>query len=308
MYELQYGVPTDKCALTVRMGIDRGFFRDEGIDLSVKVVFGGPPLAEAYNNNELQIGEIGSPPGVIFMSRGYKFKVVGGALRRKAHMYFGARPGINNWEDMKGKRLGLLSRGSCPEWYVRAMLVHRGLDPDNHLEYVGLLDNYERIMDLLADGSLDGAICVEPAMAIGESRGVLRCWGAVYDETYLPQFQWIIHVARPDFIAKEPELVTAVLRACKRSAHYAAANVEEWIDYGATHYQTDRSTAERAVRRELPHLHLDGQVDLKGLQEMIELQRRLGVVERPMTVDEICDLRFMPQVTGDEGSEISQIT
>ena len=45
MYQLEYGVPTDKCAVTVRMGIEKGFFRDEGIDLRVRVVYGGPPLA-----------------------------------------------------------------------------------------------------------------------------------------------------------------------------------------------------------------------------------------------------------------------
>ena len=303
MVELDYGVPTDKCGITVRLGIDKGFFREEGIDLSVKVVFGGPPLAAAYDSGKLQIGEIGSPPGLMFMSRGFRFKVIGGALRRKAHMYFGARPGIDDWEGMRGKRLGLLSRGSCPEWFVRAMLAHRGLDPDNHLEYVGLLDEYARVMEHLAQGSIDGAICVEPAMAIGESRGVIRCWGAVYDEPYLPQFQWIIHVARPDFIAAHPHLVKAVLRACKRSAHYAAGNLDEWIDYAATHYRIDRATAGRAVRRELPHLHLDGQVDMQGLQEMIDLQRRLGAVGRPMNAEEISDLRFVP--AGDEPVAVS---
>lgn len=294
MIKLDYGVPTDKCAIEVRLGIDKGIFRDEGIDLSVKVVYGGPPLAEAYNSGELRIGEIGSPPGVTFISRGYQFKVIGGAPRRKANMYFGARPGIEGWEDMKGKRLGLLSRGSCPEWFVRAILEHRGLDPENHLEYVGLLDDYARVMDLLADGSIDAAICTEPAMAIGEDRGNIRCWGAVYDEPYLPRFQWMVHVARLDFIDEHPELVRAVLRGCKRSAHYAAENLDEWIEYAAAHYGTDRATAERAVRRELPHLHLDAEVDMVGLQGAIELQRQLGAVDRPLQAADISDLRFLP--------------
>ena len=79
--ELDYGVPTDKCAVTVRLGIQKGFFRDEGIDLSVRVVFGGPPLAAAYDSGQLQFGEIGSPPGVAAISRGADFKIVGSGRR-----------------------------------------------------------------------------------------------------------------------------------------------------------------------------------------------------------------------------------
>jgi ABC-type nitrate/sulfonate/bicarbonate transport system substrate-binding protein len=55
--KLEYGTPTDKNSLTVRLGIEKGFFQDEGIDLSVRVIFGGPPLAAAYDSNELQFGE-----------------------------------------------------------------------------------------------------------------------------------------------------------------------------------------------------------------------------------------------------------
>jgi ABC-type nitrate/sulfonate/bicarbonate transport system substrate-binding protein len=294
--ELDYGVPTDKCAVTVRLGIEKGFFRDERIDLTVRVVFGGPPLAAAYDSGQLQMGEIGSPPGVTAISRGARFKVVGSGLRRKAHMYFGARPGLNTWEDLKGKRIGMLSRGSCPEWFVRAMLVARGLDPENHLVYVGLSDEYPRIIEVMKEGRIDAGIMVEPNMAMGETQGVINCWGAVYDEPTLPPFQWIVHVARPDFIESQPELLRAVLRACRRSAHYGAEHVDEWIDFGMRQYKVDRPTMERAVKRELPHMHLDGQLDMQGLDEMIRLQGRLGGIGQPITAAEITDLRFMPEI------------
>jgi hypothetical protein len=50
--------------------------------------------------------------------------------------------------------------------------------------------------------------------------------------------------------------------------------------------------AERAIARQIKHLHVDGEVDLAGLDEMIELQRQLGAISRPMTASEITDLRF----------------
>lgn len=291
---LDYGVPTDKCAATVRLGIEKGFFRDEGIDLAVRVVYGGPPLAKAYDSGELQFGEIGSPPGTMFMSQGYDFKVVGGALRRKAHTYLCVGKHIKDWEGLRGRKIALLTRGSCPEWFLRAMLVERGLDPDNHVEYVGLGEEYSRVVDVFRSGRVDAFIAVEPAPSVAEVEGIVNVWGAVYDEPSLPQYQWIIHVAKSGFIQREPELIRAALRACRRSAHYAAKNVDEWADFGARQYGIGREVMAHSIRRELPHMHLDGQVDVQGLDEMIRLQQRLGAIKRPMEAAEICDLRFAP--------------
>lgn len=296
MYKLDYGVPTDKCAITVRMGIAKGFFRDAGIDLSVKVVYGGPPLAAAYDSGQLQFGEIGSPPGVMFISRGFDFQIVGGAPRRKAHMYLCVRKDIRDWEGLRGKRLGLLSRGSCPEWYMRAMLIARDLDPDNHVEYVGLLEEYARVVDILREGRIDAFLAVEPAPSVAEVEGLVEVWGAVYDEPTLPQYQWIVQVAKRGFIARESEAIRTVLSTCTRAAHYAAENPEEWVDFGVKHYGISEEAMQRALARELPHLHLDGQVDMAGLEEMIKLQARLGAIAQPITAEGICDLRFLPKV------------
>lgn len=292
--KLEYGVPTDKCAATVRLGIEKGFFKDVDIDLTVRVVYGGPPLAKAYDNGDLEFGEIGSPPGTMFMSQGYDFKVVGGALRRKAHMYLCVGKHISNWEELRGKKIALLSRGSCPEWYLRAMLIERGLDPENHLEYVGLGDEYEYVVDVLRSDRVDAFIAVEPAPSIAEAQGIVNVWGAVYDEPSLPQYQWIIHVARSSLIAREPELIRTALEACRRSAHYAAANIDEWAEFGAKQYGISKSVMRKSIDRELPHMHLDGQIDIRGLEEMISLQQRLGAIKRPLTSEEICDLRFQP--------------
>src|SRR5215203_1592457 len=142
MIKVEYGAPTDKDAIVVRFGIYKGFFRREGIELSLRVIFGGPQLAAAYDAGVLNVGEIGSPPAVVAIGGGARFVIVGSGLWRKAHMYFGARPGIGSWEEMRGKRMGLLTRGSCPEWFIRGMLVSHGLDPETHLTYVPLHEEY----------------------------------------------------------------------------------------------------------------------------------------------------------------------
>ena len=73
----------------MRLGIEKGIFEQEGLHLSVKVVFGGPEIAEAYESGELQIGEIGSPPAINAIAAGMPFKIIASGCRQRAHLFFG---------------------------------------------------------------------------------------------------------------------------------------------------------------------------------------------------------------------------
>jgi ABC-type nitrate/sulfonate/bicarbonate transport system substrate-binding protein len=173
---LEFGVPTDKSAAEVRLGIEKGFFRDEGIDLSVRIVFGGPPLAAAYNRGELMFGEIGSPPAINAIAAGARFRIIGSGTRRKAHMYLGVRPEIRSFAELKGKRIGLLSIGSCPDWFLRRILVVEGLDPAHDVTFVPLLEDYPRVIDLIKEGRIDACLATEPAISEGEAKGLISVW------------------------------------------------------------------------------------------------------------------------------------
>ena len=181
-----YGAPTDKCAITVRLDIEAGIFEEEGLDLSVRGVFGGPEIAAAYDSGALEIGEFGSPPAINALAAGKRFKIVGGGCRQRAHLYFCAAKGIDSYAALKGKRVGALGVGSCSDWIARQIGVQNGLDPDRDIEFVPFLKGYPRVVELVAAGSLDACMIADPNVAIGEERGVLDFWAAGYEASYLP--------------------------------------------------------------------------------------------------------------------------
>ncbi len=295
--KIEYGAPTDKSADTVRLGIEKGIFEQEGLDLSVTVVFGGPEIAAAYESGALRIGEIGSPPAINAIAAGMPFRIVASGCRRRAHMFFGVRKGIGSFEELKGKRLGLLGIGSCPDWIARKILRRHGLEPDRDVIFVPLLDQYPRIVDIMEEGRIDACLAIEPNLSIGEEKGLLDVWAAGFDEPYLPHYQWIVRVARGDLIESDPELVAAVMRGCRRSAHYAARHVDEWVAFAARQFGASQAAARRGIERELPHLHLDCQIDMAGLQVAVDMQHELGGIARPMKAEDFVDLRFQPDLS-----------
>src|ERR1700737_1368075 len=101
---LPYGIPTDRCGLQLRLGIEKGFFREQGIDLDLRVVFGGPEIAAELDAGRLRVGELGTPPGLTAIAKGARFKVVGSGVRRRGVQYFVARPQHSAWADLDSGR------------------------------------------------------------------------------------------------------------------------------------------------------------------------------------------------------------
>jgi len=293
--KVEYGIPTDKEALPLALGIERGFFRDEGLDLALRVVFGGPEIAAAYDSGALPIGELGSPPTLTALARGARFKIVASGIRRRALQYFVASPRIDGWAALRGKRVGALSRGSCSYWFGRLVLAANGLDPDRDVELLGLNERYPAVVDLFESGELAAAVLSEPNVSIGEDRGAFTAWQALTDPQFCPAMQWTVVVAGERTRTAEPEMICAVLRASRRSYHWCNGHPDEWAAFIARRLGIPAATAERSIRRERPDLHYDCRPDLAGLELAIELQRRLGAFGERLATADITDLSFLPE-------------
>jgi NitT/TauT family transport system substrate-binding protein len=274
------------------LGAEKGFFRDEGIDLALRIVFGGPEIAAEYDAGRLPIGELGTPPGLTALAKGARFKIVGSSVRRGAVQYFVAHPRLKDWPDLLGSKIGVLSRGSCSDWYTREVLKHHHVDPESDVTVVGLGPRYPKVLQLLADRELDGAMISEPNVTEGEEAGLFNVWLGMNKLDFVPRMQWSIVVANDNILAHEPNLVAAVLRGCRRSYHYAAQNRDEWADFGAHYFKISRDTMTRAIDREFNDLHFDCAIDRAGLSAAIALQRRLGAVTAPLSPADILDERF----------------
>jgi ABC-type nitrate/sulfonate/bicarbonate transport system substrate-binding protein len=291
--KLEYGIPTDKIGTEVRFGIAKGFFREEGIDLSVRVIFGGPEIAAMYDSGELKIGEIGSPPGTTAIANGARFKIVGSGVRRRALQYLVVDSTINSWNDLRGKSIGVLSKGSCSYWFARLLLEMNGLDPDRDAEVIGMGSQYADVVDRFESGDLHAAVISELNVSIGEYRNAFRIMKALTEPEFCPTMQWMVMVANNGFIEQEASLLSALMRACLRSYHYSAANPGEFADFGADFYGVDKSTILRSIERERDDLHYDCEVDMPGLDLAIDLQRRLGAISSTIGAGDMTDLRFL---------------
>jgi ABC-type nitrate/sulfonate/bicarbonate transport system substrate-binding protein len=296
--KIEYGVPTDRSGINVRFGVAKGFFAKEGIDLFVRVVFGGPEIADAYDCGALMIGELGTPPGITAISRGKRFKIIGSGLARGVSLHFIAQFGLESWSDLRGRTLGALTIGSCSYWYLRELLTQHGLDPDRDVVIRGLGPDYSRQLELLENGEIAALLTAEPNASLGESLGIARSWGDVFSLGDVPELQWVIQVANDEFLAREPDLVRKILRITQKSSQHLLTHRDEWIDFVAAVHEVPRDVAGNSITRELPFLHFDGQLDFPGLERAVALQHQLGAIAKVLPIEHYVAADFKPRLGG----------
>ena len=112
------------------------FFKKRGFKLDLRIYNGGPELLEAVQRGEAEVGEIGMLPLCLAYSQGAPIRVIGSGFIQKLDHFLAAIPSIKTLAELKGKRVGLLSLGSCDDYLLQRMMQSVGLDWCHDLERV----------------------------------------------------------------------------------------------------------------------------------------------------------------------------
>lgn len=215
---------------------DKGFFKEEGLDVELRPV-PGVPDSEHPRFQWRREGMIvfqspgGSPP---FRSVREKREPedaevnVVSIANRTAHVFV-ARPDIKDPSQLKGKKLGADNKGGS-SMDAKVVLRHFGLDPDRDITWVdsrGKPPDTERYrLQLFEKGEIDAVCCDPPHWNIAVKMGGRRLTSC-RDLYVLPEAGLS---TSPVVIAEKPELVKKMVRATLRGGEFARLNKEETVD------------------------------------------------------------------------------
>ena len=269
-------------------GRRRGYFKSRGIDLRIRYYWGGPELAAAVSEGRVWIGEMGLPPFLKAFSEGMPARVIGSSTIQQLDHYLAVRPQIAEMKDLQGKRLGILSTGSCDEYFARSMLRASGLDPDSDVELVALGTAYGNVRCFSphpASGipAVDAGFLVEPFVAQAERLGWVRILAAVRD--FFPSYQWGIILARNDALASKRELILRAMEGFRASCREIAERPEEAASFGAQVFQIPRDDFRRALLRDLGRWQLEARLDVGGMVNCLQVQKQMGSVPADLELE-----------------------
>src|SRR3972149_12172978 len=115
-------------------GIEKGFYRNEGVDLQFRILRGDLAIAAMVNSREVDY-IYGAGTAFLAALRGAPVKILSHDFK-SVLFYLMAQPNIQSGKDLKGKKVAVSSLGGTGAASARASIKALGLDPDKDVTYI----------------------------------------------------------------------------------------------------------------------------------------------------------------------------
>ena len=206
------------------VAIEKGYFKDENIDLTLVTGFGADKTMTAVISGEADIGFMGSEASVYMYSEGASDYVVNFAqLTQRAGNFLVARQDNEHfqWADLKGKTVLGGRKGGMPEMVFEYILKENGIDPEKDLTIIQNID-FGSTAPAFADGRGDFTIEFEPGATSLESEGkghVIASLGK--DSGYAP---YTAFSAKKSYLKENPDVIQRFTNALQKGMDYVRSH------------------------------------------------------------------------------------
>ena len=234
------------------VAIEEGYFKDEGLDLTLVTGFGADKTMTAVISGEADIGFMGAEASVYAYQEGATDAVVNFAqLTQRAGNFLVAREEMPDfkWEDLKGKKVLGGRKGGMPEMVFEYILRKNGLDPQKDLTIDQSIDFGYTAAAFTGDTSADFTVEFEPSATALEKEGagyVVASLGV--DSGYVP---YTSYSAKTSYMEKNPEIIQKFTNALQKGMEYVQSHTpEEIAEVIAPQFaETDLDTVTAIVKR-----------------------------------------------------------
>ena len=235
------------------VAIEEGYFKDEGLDLTLVTGFGADKTMTAVISGEADIGFMGAEASVYAYQEGATDAVVNFAqLTQRAGNFLVAREGMPDfkWEDLKDKKVLGGRKGGMPEMVFEYILRKNGLDPQKDLTIDQSIDFGYTAAAFTGDTSADFTVEFEPSATALEKEGagyVVASLGV--DSGYVP---YTSYSAKTSYMEKNPEIIQKFTNALQKGMEYVQSHTpEEIAEVIAPQFaETDLDTVTAIVKRD----------------------------------------------------------
>jgi NitT/TauT family transport system substrate-binding protein len=264
---------------------EKGFFKDEGINVQVVGPFdAGPAEMDALAANQLDIGYVGISPAILAAARKVELSVIAGINLEGSALV--TSKNINSVTELKGKKVATPAPGSI-QYILMGMLLSDNKMSLADLELFPGTIKPPDMAQALQTGRIDGYFVWEPFV----SESVVSGAGKVLAES---KDIWAGHpccviVTRNDFATQNDSLVSAVVRAHQKAVQFIEANPSDAKVIAQKWTKLDAAVIDAAFGR-VKYTYSVNKDDVKKfVQEIINLGES-GTIKPIITANDVPDI------------------
>jgi NitT/TauT family transport system substrate-binding protein len=209
------------CEAPIFVAQDRGFFKDEGLDVElVKTNWDSMQQGLSFGNFDATHTLV--PYLLKPIEQGVNIKITGGIHKGCLRIQAKINSGIRTVEDLRGKRIGVATMGSPPMIFGNRVLASHGMDVTKDVEWVVYPnDVLERALD---QGRVDAVADSEPIGSLLLAKGKVRnIADQATDAPWKDEYCCAVAV-NGTLATKNPEKAAKITRALLKAAKWVETN------------------------------------------------------------------------------------
>ena len=212
------------------VAIEEGYFKDEGLDMTLITGFGADKTMTAVISGEADIGFMGAEASIYAYQEGATNPVVNFAqLTQRAGNFLVAREEMPDfkWENLKNKKVLGGRKGGMPEMVFEYILKQNGLDPQKDLSIDQSIDFGSTAAAFTGNNSADFTVEFEPSATALEKQGagyVVASLGV--DSGYVP---YTSYSAKTSYMKKNPDIMQKFTNALQKGMDFVQNHTPEEI-------------------------------------------------------------------------------
>ena len=211
------------------LGVDQGFFEDEGLKIETQLAEGGAAIIPSVLNGDYQIGFSNTTSLIIAGSKDLPIQIISqGVLAGTGPddawdgVLVPAGSDIKELKDLEGKTVAVNTLNNVSQVVVNTALTEAGADYEK-VKYVEV--PFPDMNAALESKRVDAAFQVEPGYTGGLKAGSTNISNAY--EAMAPSYTVATYFASKQYIGEHRDVVDRFVRAMEKSLEYASENDDE---------------------------------------------------------------------------------
>lgn len=273
--------------LPVYVTQERGFFKDEGLEVLFVMFNAGSTNIQALVGGDVQMMGSAFVETIAGRAAGFDIKNFWGICNLMPFELY-SQPNFKSMKEAKGKRFAISRLGSLTDYLTRATLHHFGVD----LKEVTILQigSTPARFAALSSGAVDASIVWFPVTEIAKVQGYSKLFDL---KEIFPEWPYETFAARESWLAREKTLVGKFLRAYQRGVKHTLENKEDALKVIRKYVKMDPAYAPAGYDEYRDSFPVNGKISEKAIPLVIEQEFDAGRIKRKISLDELIDRSFM---------------
>lgn len=292
-----HGASIDHHNIPVYVGLAKGVWKEEGLDLTARVFEGGGPMVQAMVAGQLPIGTGGIATLMNARAGGLKVKYIATIEGMPTGWGIVAvDPAITSVKDLKGKKIGTGRAGAISHWWGQQVGRWQNWTPGQDVQLVAV-GGASALQGALLSRQVDAILVWPPGFPLLRSKmkeaHVVVAMNDVVKH-HLGAYESEGWFATEKYIETESDVIRRTLRGYVRATRYCVEHRDEAAEIAAKEWSVAPAVAREVIDENLPDFSLTGVPNEKGIQVVVKSLVEMGTLKQDLRLDEVLDRRFLP--------------